>query len=94
MGSPGRPIADGLANTFRYLPQHTLDSVLGPTWGPRVEGWMGMSPAPDGPTGGATPVAHPDPNYQSEMLERANQSFRDAQKPSLATMKKSLPQSK
>lgn len=92
MGSPGRPIAEGLANSFRYFPQHAIDNVLGPKWGPRVEGWMGMSPAPD-----AT-VYDPQGNFQADPADvmKANESFRHAQeqRPNLATMQKPLPKGK
>lgn len=82
------PVANGLANTFRYLPQHAIDNILGPKWGPRVEGWMGMSPAPD-----PNPPS-PQQNFQADPadVQRANQSFRDAQ--NLSTMHKPLPKGK
>jgi hypothetical protein len=40
-------IADNLKNTFRYLPQRTIEGVLGQGIGQKVEGWLGMPLAPN-----------------------------------------------
>lgn len=81
----GSDIATGLANTFRYLPQHTIENVFG-RFSPQVEGFFGMSPAPDAQQ--AIPVQHVDPAD----LKRANESF--LLKPDLSTMRKPLPKGK
>ena len=81
----GSDIATGLANTFRYLPQHTIENVFG-RFAPNVEGFFGMSPAPDAQQ--AIPVQHVDPAD----VQKANESFRKAAE--LSTMRKPLPKGK
>lgn len=90
----GSPAVTNLMNVFRYMPQHAIEGALGDKWGPRVEGWLGMSPSPDGPTLGAAPVAHPDPSWHNQMVENATQSFAThpaaTAPPNLTTMRKPL----
>jgi hypothetical protein len=74
-------IADGLKNTFRYLPQRTIEGVLGQGIGQKVEGWLGMPLAPNAAGEVYQAPGAPDPNYQREMLERANRSFQAPQQP-------------
>jgi hypothetical protein len=81
-------VVEGLKNTVRYLPQTMIQGILGPNMGHKVEGWLGMPLGPESSTSampGAGDVYQapgaPDPNYQREMLERANRSFQTPQQP-------------
>ncbi len=70
--------AQPIADAMRTMPQTVIEGLLGQNMGQKVEGWLGM---PLGATG-ATQVDNPDPNYQRQMLNTANQSFMPQAKPS------------
>ncbi len=88
------PIVTNLANAFRYLPQRAMDGILGPKYGPMVEKFVGMSPAPTDQGEVYQAPGMPDPNYQGQMLEQANKSFMPQQqapaKPDVTQMRKPL----
>lgn len=90
----GSPIANGLANTFRYFPQHVIEGLLGPKWGPKVEGFVGMSPAPaDAMPGQDTYQPAGSPGLPPQW-EEANRISQQQHKQDLSTMRKPLPKGK
>jgi hypothetical protein len=88
------PIVTNLANTFRYLPQRSIDGLLGPKYGPMVEKFMGMSPAPTDQGEVLQAPGMPDPNYHADKLAEANRSFMPQQAapqaPDVTQMRKPL----
>jgi len=79
-----QPIADAMGG----LPRSIIEGLLGQGLGQKLEGWLGM---PLDATG-ATSVAHPDTGYQQQMLERANQGFRDRAAQQPAQPRRGFPQ--
>ncbi len=69
--------AQPIADAMRTMPQTVIEGLLGQNMGQKVEGWLGM---PLNATGAAQ-VTNPDPNYHRQMLENANQGFRDRAAP-------------
>lgn len=89
----GSPIVTNLANSFRYLPQHLIEGGLGPKWGKRVEGWIGMSPAPTENMPGQDiyqPAGSPGLPPQWEEANRRSIQQQMGKKPDLSTMRRPL----